>query len=432
MRQLQHFVGIFSVVLVIYGSFLLFPTVGIDTEVAIIDYSGLLDSWKTVGRVGLVLLKEWFFPAFHPVIANSLTIVSLSIFIWLITRLLHSSSVLVGFIIAACPITYYQLYFQMQSFEVILGSILTLISFYIIVNKHYLLLVPMSLLAGFSISIYQSLFDFSIACGFLFLLLKKDRKISDFLKVSFAFLLELVTYWGIGKLLRNGATSAYLSIEFLNKYSIFAWCIILILGISCFLLYKNDKLDFMGAFSLWGFLSASFVTIAFIGSIKYRALFPTLPVVFALVSYYCFYHYNKSWIKSIVASGGIVFLLATLGLQLAEWRRYHQDIELAEKIVKQIPSENYRVQFVGKYSDGNTLHDQFIVEPPGESFFAWDPVPNQVRSENILRLVGGEFQSSTIAENRAAEVNFKGHPSFLDTGKVWIDEVEQLVVVKFK
>ncbi|MCJ0606760.1 hypothetical protein, partial [Enterococcus cecorum] len=110
--------------------------------------------------------------------------------------------------------------------------------------------------------------------------------------------------------------------------------------------------------------------------------------------------------------------------------RYNDDVKLAKKIVSQIPSENYRVQFVGKKISVRTIFNAFT-EPAGISFFSWDPVPHQSRSDHMLQLVGGKFITSTPEQNAAASEKYSTVSSFLETGHVYIDKDEKVVVVRF-
>ena len=130
-------------------------------------------------------------------------------------------------------------------------------------------------------------------------------------------------------------------------------------------------------------------------------MFPCGPFVLAIVLAYFVKNYKNLFVKF---SSVLVILSCIMFTSYFEWKeivRYNNDIEIAKKIISQIPSENYRVQFVGKYISGKTVFNAFT-EPAGISFFAWDPVPHQSRSDHMLQLVGGKFNVSTPEQNAIA------------------------------
>lgn len=430
MKRFFDFIVALCISFLGYGIFIIYPTVGIDTEAAILGYDELILSWRTISRTGLSLIKEIFFPTYNQLLNNVLAIVFMALLVWIISQLLKLDIWVLSFVFVFMPFTYSQMYFQMQSFEVILGSIIVLVSVYLLLNINYYLVFITVFLTGFSISIYQSIFDYLLACSALFLLIKKEIVIKDFIFSSINIVGAFLVYWILNNVINSVPQSAYLTFEPFNLYSTRAIVYSLIMLIICIILYMSKRIDLFKAISLYIFLSSPVFTLVLTGSWKFRAMFPCGPFVLAIVLAYFVKNYKNLFVKF---SSVLVILSCIMFTSYFEWKeivRYNNDIEIAKKIISQIPSENYRVQFVGKYISGKTVFNAFT-EPAGISFFAWDPVPHQSRSDHMLQLVGGKFNVSTPEQNAIASEKYSTVPNFMETGRVYIDKNEKVVVVRF-
>lgn len=430
MKRIYDFIIALFVSFLGYGIFILHPTVGIDTEAAILDYKGLILSWRTISRTGLSLIKEIFFPSYNQLLNNILAIIFLAILIWLIVQITKLNVGVVSIIFITMPFTYSQMYFQMQSFEVILGAIIVLLSVYLLLEVNFYFIFLTVFLIGFSISIYQSIFDYLLACTALILLKKDEILIKDFV-YSFANIVgSFIVYWLINNVLNSIPQSSYLTFDPFNLYSTRAIVYALVVLIICIVLYMSKKLNLFKTFSLFVFLSSPVFTLFLTGSWKFRAMFPCGPFVLAIVIAYLLKNYKNIFLR--ISCFGVIALCISFTTYF-EWKeiiRYENDTAMAREIVSQIPSGDYRVQFVGKYTSGRTVFNAFT-EPAGISFFAWDPIPHQSRSDHMLQLVGGKFIVSTEEENASASEKYAAVPNFIDTKKVYIDKNEKTVVVKF-
>lgn len=165
MKKYHYILLVTLLPVILFGHLILFPTIGIDTEVAILDYEGLLLSWENLSRIGLVALKRLFFPtAYSPLLNNSLLLVLLSLLgLWL-GPYFKSNALVMASVFFSIPITYFQLYFQLQNLEVMLGTFLVLLAGLLLKRSNgTVTIIAAILLMGSAVSIYQSLFDFVLA-----------------------------------------------------------------------------------------------------------------------------------------------------------------------------------------------------------------------------------------------------------------------------
>ena len=137
MKRFIDFIVALCISFLGYGIFIIYPTVGIDTEAAILGYDELILSWRTISRTGLSMIKEIFFPTYNQLLNNVLAIVFMALLVWIISQIFKLNIWVLSLIFIFMPFTYSQMYFQMQSFEVILGSIIVLISVYLLLNINY-------------------------------------------------------------------------------------------------------------------------------------------------------------------------------------------------------------------------------------------------------------------------------------------------------
>lgn len=419
--------------LLFYGHFVLFSTIGIDTEVAILDYSYLLTSWGSIGRIGLVFLKTIFFPlGYSQLVSNISMLVSLGIFLWLVYKLGKVSPVIFSVIFLSLPITYFQLYFQLQNFEVMIGTIIVLVSAYYYVHSRNIGICLLALFAmGFSVSIYQSLLDFIVAAVSFFLIQNFEN--SHFSKESIikffvAPIFSVMTYWALNQFLNPYERSDYLQIFFLSRISLLSIAVILIIvGFHLYLIHKK-KVNIIYCLCSTGLYSSPFLTLALVGHLQYRALFPSLPFVIGIVFSTIFK--TNLRLRNMTYLSLILTTLPTLYLTFQNYLQYQDDVRLAQTIKEKIPNSDYRVQFVGKYQNNRI---PFIIagEPAGKSFFSWDPLPNQQRSDNFLRLNGANFISSSLEENSIAADNQQLSP-YPNPEWIKIDKENKIVYVAFE
>ncbi|MGV3028757.1 glucosyltransferase domain-containing protein [Streptococcus hyovaginalis] len=432
MKEFKNIISPIIVSFITYASFIVFPTIGIDTEGAVLDYRFLVNSWRRLDREGLALLKDILFPTYHQTQNNILAIIALAILAYLFIKMTEFNPWIVSFFLIACPITYFQMYFQMQSFEIILASIITFLLVYVTVDSSsYFMMILLMIGVGFCISVYQSIVDFYIAMSSLMLLMRGANHLKDYCRLILGLIGSLGIYWLLNNVVNSSPKSSYLTIDTFSKHSLFAFTVLFLLLIILAILKIIGKINFQQSITLYVFLSSPFLTLSIIGALKYRALFPTLPVVLAIVGGYL-YTKKKVLLKIMVVCSVALFIAINGIYQVAEVRRFQNDQELAQEIIKQIPNENYRVQFIGKYTEGNTVPEIMRVEPAGTSFFGYDKSPDQGRSDNMLKLMHANFITSTMEQNSIADAKYPKVDYFNTTKKVFIDESEKVVIVRFK
>ena len=415
--------------LLLFGNLILFPTVGIDTESIILDQKGLLESWEGMGRIGLVLIKRLLFPfGYHSYLQNGLMLLTLALSLSFLVKKFKLSPLVFNLAFLALPITYSQLYFQLQNFEVVLAFFLLILAIYYPTRKNKVSLasIPItSLVIGFATSVYQSLLLFAISYTAFCLLHHPERRSSkEWLLSWIPIPLGTLCYKGLNIFFNQTPTSNYLDLHFGNKLSLLTlFMLILLLGL---LFYKRPT-DWKRQLNLFLFLTSPFYLLALTGNLVFRSLFPGLPFVLAYLLH--LFYQKKTYPKTILALTSALSLL-TLGIQYKEYQRYQSDMSIAQDIARHIPDASYRVQFIGKKEISAPFPSPY--EPMMTSFFSWDPVDNQIRSDHMLQLVGAKFRPSTQTENQAAYKKYNQLPSYPEKDSIQVLDQEKVVLVHFK
>ena len=413
----------------IFGGMFLFPTIGIDTEAIILDQEGLLKSWEGMGRIGLVLIKRLFFPfTYNSYLQNGLMIVTLALILSFLIKKFHLSPLVFSISFLAIPITYSQLYFQLQNFEVILAFLLLILAIYNYIHPRkprYRFLILTSLTIGFASSVYQSLFFFAITFTAFCLYQKSEKNnFKSWLLNWIPIPLGLIFYKFINLIFNHTPASTYLGFHIGNKLSLLS--LLLIITILGFIFYKGPK-NWLNKLNLFLFLSSPFYLFILTGNLVFRSLFPSLPFVFA---YLLQQEWQKRKLQKTILALNACLLALTWAIQYKEYQRYQTDIDLAKHIAHAIPEPSYRVQFIGKKEATASFPSPY--EPMMTSFFSWDPIDNQIRSDHMLQLVGAKFRKSTREENQAAYQDYQTLPSYPDQGFIQVLEEEKVVLVHFK
>lgn len=429
MRKYSYLLLVAILPVLLFGHLLIFPTIGIDTEVAILDYEGLLVSWESLSRIGLVALKRLFFPTVYSlVLNNSLLLVLLSLLgLWL-GRYFSSNILVMALVFFSIPITYFQIYFQLQSLELVFGMCLVLLAGLLLKRPRGTFAIAIAIiLMGGAVSIYQSFFDFLIAVVAYQLL---TTNLSDIRKWSLLVLVpvgSLGIYWGVNALFNTHQGSDYLVIKTFSKISLLA--IVVIVSIVAYQLYRlmSKNISLIDAVLTSVFLSSPFITLAIVGHLQYRALFPTLPIVLGVVFSQLFERVPWSrWMIRLMIAGNLV-LTAYLAVQ--NYRQYQDDVTLALMIKEALPSSDYRIQFVGKYQ-ANRIPIILAGEPAGKSFFYWDSLPSHFRSDNMMALVGAKYVTSSQEQNQEAIARYASQPVYPIDGWQTIDHDNKVLIVK--
>lgn len=457
-KRASIYILIFSFILsfTAYFSFISHRTVGIDTESIINNYQGQLDAWRSINRFGLVKLKELLWGGeYRQLMQNIFALLTLGLLAFLLIYLYKKSSHMfsnkkvVLFLIAfiACPITYLQMYFQLQNFEVLFGTLLTTIAIYLSwkfaltdFKTKFPLLLLSSVLIGFSLSIYQSMLDFSIALFFSFIIISEQNKIlgnKDIFRLIVTLvlnlLLSLVIYLTLNTLFNRVPRSNYNALEFFNYKSLAMIFIIGLIAIFFLVYTKYKRKSFMYSFTWFAFLVSPFLTSAMTGVVVFRAFFPAMPLILAFLFVYFADKIPKGF--AIFFSTSVIMLGITIDFQIKEIKRYSADVAMSHRLIEQINNlgidenySDYRIQFVGKNHTNDMLF-HIPGEPVGQSFYGYDPLPYQDRSDAIMHLLGFDFQPSSLEENNNAVEVYQELPNYPENGAIIIEGTT--IIVKF-
>ena len=151
------------IVFITHGSKLFQNTISIDTEIIINETAWQYENWANIGRPSLMVIKA------NPYLANTLTLIGLLVFCVLFGYFVHNTFssggktqelLVVGAIFITAPILAEQLAFDLQSVEITLGFITTLLAAWGGIkwteNSRFRYAVVSIALAVFSFFIYQS------------------------------------------------------------------------------------------------------------------------------------------------------------------------------------------------------------------------------------------------------------------------------------
>lgn len=221
--------------------------------------------------------------------------------------------------------------------------------------------------------------------------------------------------------------SDYLVIKTFSKISLLA--IVVIISIVVYQLYRSvsKPIPLLEAILTSLFLSSPFITLAVVGHLQYRALFPTLPIVLGVVLSQLFDRVPQSrWGVRLTILGSLV---STAYLAVQTYQQYQDDVKMALMIKEVLPSPDYRIQFVGKYQD-NRIPIILAGEPAGKSFFYWDSLPSHFRSDNMMALVGTTYVTSSQEQNQEAIARYAAQPAYPIDGWQTIDHDNKVLIVK--
>tara|TARA_Y100000114_G_scaffold39339_1_gene35012 strand:+ start:10241 stop:11860 length:1620 start_codon:yes stop_codon:yes gene_type:complete len=397
----------------------------IDTGRALYDYSGILASWESIYRLGLVLLKDVLFPAgLNIFFANSLTFIALYIstiiFIYMAHRIVGTISgglyleILAASLFVTSPIIIEQLNFTLQSFEVALGTILTLLGSGMVLVGYFkrsaIATLAAVLLWSFSAAIYQSFVPFMIVLGVFWvaLLLLSSKKVS-FYRLAMTYIgvliVSLVIYGTaiyIFEILHTGGTvdansGSYLSSQVVwvqsaleAFYRIGGYIKMVILGEGRFynilpaLLSTLAVVGIILAKKPWvwkvqmvllvgGLYIAIFSLVILLGQPEeVRARYPAQPIFLAMIVYLSYilmpYRYMRITILSLALLFSFAQVRVTTNLQSIENVKYTREQAMARDIINRADRlgvngqyEQYKLIVIGDWKD----RDALAIREPG-------------------------------------------------------------------
>ena len=455
-----------------------FYTISIDTECLINNPDSLLDSWSSIGRFGLVGIKN----ALHLLPINivltnlgTFIIFYLSIVVWLVNierwqkKENKIANLVFGLSLISSPIFVEQFGFTLQSFEIAIAFLFVAIGIYfqgkwLETNKIWYILIAIILLE-ISITCYQAfillyiticVFDYFIKYNNKMnykLILKYIVVFSILLLIYFFIDLYLVhalniekssylqsqMYWGKESFIKTIARTIYANIvttvPFLGiEFDITIISIFMITSI--YLLKKYKIKDNKMFYIVYLFL---FITPFITGIIKgdtelFRAKF-SLAFLISFILFYLMSVVETEKLKNIIKYLVIYIILiqtvTSVVLFVNDYIRYREDVNLGQSIneIIQKMDTSKPVVFVGQYKLKNVLVKS---ETLGCSFFEWDSNTEygiNLRANGFLKTIGILYEIPSLEQIEKAKVE-------AEKMEVWpneksIEEKEEYIIVNF-
>lgn len=230
-RKNRFSIGIAVVFLVVaYGIKIFQIAFSHDTEAIISVPESLYDSWMTMGRFGLILLKKIFgIYTFNPYLASMLMFLTMvaGVIVWgYLFYVLTSNKMwyakaswILPVIFFTTPMMAEQISFLLQAFEVsfsvmLLGCALIMMWHAIIAGK-YLWHIPAFFVSALVFSVYQTtvpLFVTAAAAGFIVYYQKREKS-------WWTVLLQLVGSFGVSFLIYEGANKVIMKVQGISTTS---------------------------------------------------------------------------------------------------------------------------------------------------------------------------------------------------------------------
>ena len=476
-RNKYNLLIVFLVGFFIYSIRIIFKVISIDTEVLINEPNILLNSWMSIGRFGLVLIKKIFnLIPINIQLTNIFTFVIfyMSVVIWMINiekweKSKNKYEILIfGILLIASPIFAEQFGFTLQSLEIAMAFLIFAVSIYfqekyIETNKIWFALIIISTLV-FSFMCYQAfMFLYITICIFNYFIKykgKMDCKI--IIKYIVIFVIAVVLYFIINEILLNVLDiqkTSYLMEQIKWGTSNFFWILLRMIAvnivttnifmgvlfdiiIACLfvlfskILFKKYKVKENKIFYL--IFIAFFISPFLSGIIKgdveiYRAKF-SLAFLIAFGFYYVINNIEQFKLKKMIISFTfmiiVIQIIYSFCLFFIDYQRYKEDIEIGNKINSIIEKMDLEkpVVFVGKKEFKNF---PIIGETLGHSFFAWDSTEicgGSKRAIGFLKTLGIYYKLPSQEEIEKADTEAVNMPNWPEDGS--IVEKEDLIIVK--
>lgn len=387
------------IVLLTFGIKIVWFDYSIDTEVAIDNYQGILHSWVTINRFGVVLMKKLLFPhMFNPYLANTLTYATLFLvaaglsllFYRLASRVFKALPaylfVLFAALFVTSPILAEMFNFISLSFEICFGMLCVVGALYmafLYVEYGGVATIVMSLLlSSFAFSVYQALPAFYIAGAAACLVLYCGAGDSKFhlrkywkyaITLGISFVISMLIYYSLPHvyhLLRGGSMvgSDYLSKQivwgtiptrdvlhniktavsdvvlghgYFYNDALLVGVVLLVISLIANFRRREIARQVSLIVTLGALLVSPFLLLLILGSAGVlRNNMPALQLVTAFLYFYVFLTLRPKWAKSIVAILALGFafvqLVATSNILFLEHMKYEEDVALTTRIASRL------------------------------------------------------------------------------------------------
>lgn len=375
--------------------------ISIDTEHFIINKNELLNSWIGINRFSLVFIKNIINIPFNILITRIFTFIlfyiSIIIYTYLFSKWINNKEKLIKFIIAilisTTPIFAEQFGFTLQSAEIAFGLLLFGINFILLENyfngKNKINLLISIIMTTFCFGLYQAFVPLYIAISIFYLLTHENKKIKELIIM---FFISFAIYYLIGYVVKNyiyQVNSTYLSNSFnwknisllknilrigyfgvttllgITKFHSISYLVFLIIGTITLIKNRNIK-DLLLYFVMA--ITPFLLIITTASNTAYRAQFSYIFVLIFMFLYLIKMLKNKKIIYIIIILPIIKQCIFTPTFLYNDYKRFSQDIKIADYISEIIETENKCIIFVGKYNN----EIKFKGETLGNSFAAWD------------------------------------------------------------
>lgn len=466
-----------------YGIKLLKYSFSIDTEALLINRQALLESWISIGRYGLVFIKQIIdLPYINLYLANIIGFILLFlttlVCIYNINKITNKNNkianILLGGLIITSPIMVEQFNFTLQCVEVSLALLLLNIAFSIlnmcIINKNKYYLLPLSIaMIILAFSCYQSFIPLMITISTFFIMIlfkeKNEDKISIIIKYAVVFIIALIFYEIIYMLVikfTGVSKTTYLTSQILwgttrkiviikdivnnilrvllgtarEHYNLgLLFCII---GFIPFII-KNFKIkNWVFYLSAITFFASPFLLIILTGGEPVVRTEVQITFATALGSYFIYTYADKKITKCIIIMlFGIVIMqqmITSVSLFYTDYKVFEQEKELAKNIEKDLTKKRLQdkpIAFVGPYS---AKGKDIILkgEVMGYTFFEWDqgsPMDSNVRIGGFLKVLGYNLKSVNNDQYIEAKEKAK-EMTEIYPNEGYIKEEDDYVIVK--
>lgn len=493
--------AIILTIVTIHGVKFFTPSYSIDTELMMTGYDSFLHSWVLLERYALVFVKQILFPEmFNLELASILTYIALALFCitlsYFVIRIQTNkmgrkrSLFLIPLFLLVSTNLAEQLYFVLQSFEVVLGMIATvvalLLTLYYVESRKLVFLALSIPFVIFSIMSYQSLVLF-YAAGLIIMMISlttwryelvKKTQVRLIALIVATAALSVVSYWLISKgymAAKGISASGYLSGQipwgklplsevlhntyhsiktvvlgqsnYYNKSFLFG-----LLGVALVIAYqilkrKGSRTHINGLYFILLFIVPFLLTVVLGGVEVARARMPALQLVIGFSFYFMYCSVKKPLFKRVIVSVAIILSVMqgviTSNLIYSEQQRYYSDVHTATRIVTQLdgildePYSSYTLLIAGNnYHLGLTNYDSGG-EMLGRSFFEFDQTSpgrwaTSYRVANFMQTLGYNFKapSQKDVDKYISTEQVRAMAVWPQRGGMHVDEDNKIIIVK--
>lgn len=485
---------VYTVIFITFGIKLVYPTISIDTEHALSNYRSLIDhEWLSLNRYSLRAFKMIIFPeVFNPFLMALLTDIFYGLLVLFIIYIFKSvgynkiNHFILALIMVSSPVAAEFFVFDILSFEVVLGSILIILSSYItyrnmvLARGNFITHILTTVFIFIATTIYQNLIilfaGFTLILSFLGVNSKNFRSILRYIGISasicfFSMLLVGLSYkvfsspssyftnqivWnkslsdgiqGVAEAIKSRylATDRHFSKIFIplafisiigvifiekNKYSIRFFKVFLILIISILPIFMDIILGQKNPI---------------------RVYFPIYPIVITFLTFTCLNFPFKKYISTtlifIISVSSIFKTIYISNLFYGDYLVHKEDIAFSQRIIGKLDSMNFSGEY-HKYDlvivHGRASSSTAVLKGTDvltKSIYEWGEEQDlSCRVARLMNVLGYQFNTCDNKEfynykkikKLVKEYRGKNLNKFPGSGSVVVDNKNKAVIVNLK